>query len=205
MVGSIFAFVTGLPIALFNGCVIVRPTTGVQVRAALAWVQDRGVPHQVSVAEELAPGLGRFVTGAGLRPDAVPYPAMVLHPVPAPPNPPPGVTVAVGMDPDLASYLPPSLGRDPDVRVFTARLGARPAGMSIAIRTGDVAGVYGVATRREFRLRGVGTASTWAAVAAGRAWGCDPIVLQATEMGRPTYERMGFRTVMRYITYSGDK
>jgi GNAT superfamily N-acetyltransferase len=116
---------------------------------------------------------------------------MVLHPVPMPPEPPPNVTVAPGLEPGLADFLPWSFATDPDVRVFTSRLDGRPVGTSIAIRTGDVAGVYGVGTIPSARRRGVGTAASWAAVAAGRAWNCDAIVLRATEMGLPSYEQMG--------------
>ncbi len=74
-------------------------------------------------------------------------------------------------------------------------------GTSLAIRTGEVAGVYAVGTLRDARRRGVGTAATWAAVAASRAWGCDKVVLQASEMGFPMYVDMGFRTVVRYAIF----
>ena len=43
---------------------------------------------------------------------------------------------------------------------------------------------------------------TWAAVDAGRAWGNDSIVLQSSEMALPMYEAMGFRTIVRYVTFS---
>jgi GNAT superfamily N-acetyltransferase len=65
------------------------------------------------------------------------------------------------------------------------------------IRTGDVSGVYAVGTLAGARRRGVGTAATWAAVAAGRTWGCGTIVLQASETAFSSYEKMGFRTVVR--------
>lgn len=43
--------------------------------------------------------------------------------------------------------------------------------------------------------------ATWAAVAAGRAWGCDTIVLQSSEIGFSVYRAMGFRTVVSYVTF----
>ena len=57
-------------------------------------------------------------------------------------------------------------------------------------------------TLRDARRRGVGTAATWAAVSAGRAWGCETIVLQSSAMGYAVYEAMGFRTVVRYAIYA---
>ncbi len=38
-------------------------------------------------------------------------------------------------------------------------------------------------------------------VADGVVEGCDVAALQASEMGRPIYERLGFRTVVRYAAY----
>jgi hypothetical protein len=35
----------------------------------------------------------------------------------------------------------------------------------------------------------------------GRAAGCDVAALQASEMGRPIYERLGYRTVVRYRAF----
>lgn len=39
------------------------------------------------------------------------------------------------------------------------------------------------------------------AVADGVGDGCDVAALQASEMRRPTYERLGFRTVVRYTAF----
>ena len=200
----VFAFVTGLREPLFNGCVVVEPATSEELAASLEWLSRQGVPYKVSIVEHLAPELEEIVLAHGLVLDAAPpYPGMVLHPVPAPAAPPPGVTVLPGTVEGVADYLPASFAADPNVKVFHARLDGRPVGSSVAIRTGDVSGVYAVGTLPEARGRGVGTAVTWAAVAAGSAWGCDVIVLQASEMGLSLYERMGFRTVVRYITFTG--
>lgn len=217
-VGGVIAFVTGLPIAMFNGCVVVEPATAEELETALEWVSARGLPYQVWIDERIAPGLGEVAIAHGLERDAGALPGMVLHPPPEPPPASPGVTVLPVNEAGLAEYLgvwveaelppeladrlfSPSFAADPDVQLFTARLDGRPVGTSVAIRTGDVAGVYAVSTLATARRRGVGTAATWAAVAAGAAWGCDTIVLQASEMGLSVYAAMGFRTVVPYATF----
>jgi GNAT superfamily N-acetyltransferase len=218
-VGGVFAFVTGIPFALFNGCVIVEGATTGQLEAAMDWVASRALPHRVWIAESFAASLGDVPLARGFRRDERPYPGMVLHPVPDPPAPPVGVTVAPvtevgldeflavsiegGMSPEAARQLyPASFAADPDVQLFTGRLDGRAVGTAVAIRSEDASGIYAVGTRPPARRRGVGTALTWAAVEAGRAWACDTIVLQASPMGFPVYEAMGFRTVVSYAQFA---
>jgi GNAT superfamily N-acetyltransferase len=111
-------------------------------------------------------------------------------------------SVELGLPHALAlSVFSPSFVSDPDVQLFTGWLEGRPVGTSLAIRSGEVSGVYNVGVVPGARRRGVGTALTWASVGAGRAWGCEPIVLQATEMAVPMYEAMGFRTVASYAVF----
>ena len=114
-----------------------------------------------------------------------------------------GVTIEAGM-PDEAARLmfSASFAADADVKLFIGRLDGRAVGTAVAIRSGDVSGIYAVGTLPAARRRGVGGALTWAAVEAGRAWGCDTIVLQASEMGMPIYEAMGFRTVVEYSVFT---
>jgi GNAT superfamily N-acetyltransferase len=202
--GTVFAFVTGVPAALFNGCVLIGAPSPSALDEALTWLARRRVPFRVFVVGEPATAINELLTSHSLRRDADPYPAMVLHPLPDPPARPDGIEVIDGLEPGLAPYLPASFADDAEVRVFSALVDGQPAGVSIAIRTGDVSGVYGVGTRPEFRRRGVGTAVSWAAVTAGREWGCDTVVLQASAAGLPVYERMGFRTVVRYLTFTRD-
>ena len=96
----------------------------------------------------------------------------------------------------------PSFMGDDDVQAFVARSDGRPVGTSLAIRSAGTAGVYNVGTLPAARRRGVGTALTWAAVAAGRDMGFDCAVLQSSEMAVSMYEAMGFRTVVTYTTFN---
>lgn len=217
-IGAVFAFVTGLPIPLFNGCVIVAPVTASELGAAVEWVSGHGFPCRFWIDEERAGSAADIALACGLQRGAGLYPGMVLHPIPDPPPWPPGVTVVPvsgdglaehqavrvrnGMAPEAAQRLySSSFAADPDVRLFTARLDGEPVGGSIAIRTGTVSGVYAVGTIPTARRRGVGTAVSWAAVQAGQAWGCDTIVLQASAMGLPIYRAMGFQTVVAYTEF----
>ena len=63
-VGGVFAFVTGFPFALFNGCVVVERAAPPALEEALAWVTAHGVPHRVWLAVQAAQKL-----------EAVPLPA----------------------------------------------------------------------------------------------------------------------------------
>lgn len=213
--GGVFAFVTGHPMSLFNGCVVPEASTWGWLEEALDWVRGRRVPYRVWIADGLVGDLAAATGSAGLEPDPVPYPNMVLHPVSEPPSPPTGVTVAqvgrddlvgtsveLGMPRELAEAIySPGFVDDPDIRVFVGWLDGTRAGYSIAIRSGDVSGVYNVGVAPNARRRGVGTSLTWAAVEAGRDWGCETAVLQSTEMAFSMYEAMGFRTVVSYAVF----
>ena len=94
-----------------------------------------------------------------------------------------------------------SLAAGDDVAVYVAYDDDRPVGSGLGFRTGRVIGVYNIATVPWARKRGFGVAMTARIVADGAALGCDVAVLQASEMGYPIYERLGFRTVVRYMGY----
>lgn len=217
--GAVTAFTTGLPIGIFNGCIVVGPAEAVDLADSVRWVAGHDLPYRVWIREELAAGLAPIPLGLGLEREAALFPGMVLRPAPVSPSPAPGVTVRPvvggaaleehlevhvrkGLSAELAQRMfSTSFAADPDVRLFTAYLDGRPAGTSLAIRTGDASGVYNVGTLPDARRRGVGAAATWAAVAAGREWGCDTIVLQSSEMGFSLYSAMGFQTVVSYATF----
>ena len=81
---------------------------------------------------------------------------------------------------------------------YQGYVGGKSVATSIRIRTGDVAGIYFVSTVPEFRRRGFGDAMTRRAISDGRSTGCTTAYLQASKMGRPIYERMGFSVLEEY-------
>ena len=89
------------------------------------------------------------------------------------------------------------LGRPPAgiYRFFRAWLDGETA---CVVATADVegdCGMYWVATLPGARGRGLTTRLMRVALAAGRERGCDISTLQATKLGRPVYERLGYRDV----------
>jgi GNAT superfamily N-acetyltransferase len=76
-----------------------------------------------------------------------------------------------------------------------------PVTTGLGVRTGRTIGVYNIATIESARRRGFGAAMTIRIVDDGTADGCDVAILQASDMGQPTYERLGFRTVVEYRGY----
>jgi len=91
-----------------------------------------------------------------------------------------------------------------NVRCFTGSVDGKPVATSIVILGDQLAGVYSVATVGDVRRRGYGEAMTAHAVRVGaQENNCLIAYLQASEMGRPIYERMGFRELTTYRTYLG--
>ena len=66
---------------------------------------------------------------------------------------------------------------------------------------GDTAGIYWVATAEQHRGRGFGVVITRSAVDEAARRGCCMVGLQASPLGKPVYERMGFGVVSEYATY----
>jgi GNAT superfamily N-acetyltransferase len=88
----------------------------------------------------------------------------------------------------------------PQVRLYSGLVDGAVVATSMLIATGAVAGIYWVATLEEHRGRGYGEALTAAAIAGGREFGCRTASLQASKLGRPVYQRMGFEHVLDYVS-----
>jgi ribosomal protein S18 acetylase RimI-like enzyme len=84
---------------------------------------------------------------------------------------------------------------------FLGLLHGEPVGTASLMTAGGAAGIYNVTTIERARGRGIGAALTAAAVHAGRERGLEFATLQASTMGRPVYERLGFEFVCDFLPY----
>ena len=89
----------------------------------------------------------------------------------------------------------------PDAFVYVGYTDGAPVTSGLGFRTGRTIGVYNIATVESARRRGYGAAMTMRIVDDGAAAGCDVAILQASEMGLPIYERLGFRLVLEYDAF----
>lgn len=213
---------TGAPQEWWNTIAVTRPLEdpGARLREAMSWFDQRNQAYILRVRDGCDPSAERAAEAEGMTyTDSIP--GMVLRPVtPREVGGPPGLRIetvqaeaalvhcvaiaaeAFGMSPDDARMLAPmSYVRHPRSRLYLGHLDGRPVATSGLLVTGDIAGVYWVATAADFRRRGLGEAMTRHAVNEGVTLGCTSAALQASEMGAPIYERMGFRTVAQYRTY----
>lgn len=217
--GGAFAFVTGLPLPMFNGCIVTGQDQAAGLEGALAWLTEQGVPYSLWIGGRVAADVHALAAEQGLAPEPQPLPGMVLNPVPESPALPPGlmiervdagrandfarVVVGSGLGEEAATQLTsPTFVARPDVDLFVGYDNGAPISTSIAISSAGAGGVVNVLTLEEARGRGFGTSLTWAAVQAGVARGHDTVVLQASPMGLPIYQAMGFQTVVEYAEYA---
>ena len=76
---------------------------------------------------------------------------------------------------------------------YVARLGGLPSSCVLALDHEGDFGIFAVATRPEARGRGLASRLLAQALADARERGCETSSLQATWLGRPVYERLGYR------------
>lgn len=222
--GAVWAFPCQRRAAFFNPVVVLSPPEPGAVEEAVRWLRSQDVEPSVRAADDVVDDAFLELAGRlGFARDEWAEPGMALHPLPQRPPLPPGLAIeaaspatidrwyranAAGFDKGesglgfVDDLFPPDLAGDPDVGLLGGYLDNEPVACSIALRSGSVVGIYAVGTSERARRRGIGTAMTWAAVDEGRHWGCDVAVLQASGMGQPIYQAMGFRVVSSYVNFS---
>lgn len=213
---------TGLPLRLFNQ--VIAASDGADPRGiarAVAIARERGYRFAVNLRRGADDRLVPFVSELGLvaHPDNPWMPGMALHPLPPAGArvPAPGHEIRRVADPSgladhirtgalgfempeewLAVVVNEDLADRTDVGVYVGYADGAPVTTGLAVRTGTTLGIYNIATVEGARRRGFGADMTARLVEDGRAAGCDVAILQASPMGRPVYERLGFRTVVEY-------
>lgn len=93
------------------------------------------------------------------------------------------------------------LAEDVPEEHFVGSLHGEPVATASLVTAGGAAGIYNVTTVEAARGRGIGAAMTVAAARHGASRGLTLATLQASTMGRPVYERIGFEFVCDLVPY----
>jgi len=88
-----------------------------------------------------------------------------------------------------------SLPADLPLRLYEARVDGEPASVLATLDEGDDCGIYLVATLKEHRGEGLSRRLLHVALAEARQRGLRTSSLQATKLGYPVYERLGYEAI----------
>ena len=94
--------------------------------------------------------------------------------------------------------------RVPAAQALVGVVDGRVVATGLATVNGPVGWLGAIIVSAEFRGRGFGRAMTEELMRRLRAAGCETLSLEATDQGRPMYERMGFRLATRYHQLQAD-
>jgi GNAT superfamily N-acetyltransferase len=213
--GSVPVVTTGVPAAFFNGAWLTEAADASDIEAAVGHLRATGLPFIIHVRADLR-GREQMLKPFEIAPDGV-LPCFAIGPGPIP-DAPADLTmlrVGIGQWEDFlattaegfgmprqmvdALYAPAVLDQ-PGVRAYVGYVDERPVAVAASYRTRSTIGIYNVATVEEARGHGYGTAATWQLLRdADPGW--EVAILQASDMGRPVYERMGFQLVREFIEF----
>jgi hypothetical protein len=219
---GIGTYLTGLPARLFNQILVLdNDAAAIALDAAVATARERQdrfcVVLRRGADDRFAPGMADL--GLVLEEDVLP--GMALYPIPsAGAKTSTGLDIrivrdAAGLDDHIRTAaigfgFPESIARAIIGEELWAREGCtvyvgyddgEPVTTGFSVRTGRTLGVFTIATVPSERGRGHGAAMTVRLAADGAAAGCDVAALQASDMGRPIYERLGYRLIVEYDVY----
>jgi ribosomal protein S18 acetylase RimI-like enzyme len=90
---------------------------------------------------------------------------------------------------------------DAGMMYLTVRLDGEAVATGLVRFAAGVAGVYGIAVRRAFQRRGLGSLATLLTAREGARRGADVAILQATKEGFPVYEKLGFETITSFRSW----
>lgn len=225
---EMFFYITGLPDGAFNSIMYAGlPAEG--VGAAVAELRELRRRYRVPIGWAIGPGsrppdLGRLLERHGLRHlvDLTPMVADLRAPPPA--MRPAGLLIEAveneeqmrawteaellgfEAEPELvpglrALRLGMDVGRPGRMIHYLARLGGEPAGTGTIVLSAGIAGLFDIATLPRARRRGVGAAMTAFLMRLAAARGYRLAYLNPSDIGRPLYERLGFRQVAVWPVY----
>lgn len=217
---GILAGCTGGRVAYCNQALVVHePRDPVSALAsAVAYFEGLHLPFMLQVPEgsavnEVVPGTGLIWTGR--------VPFMLLDPIDdatwrkAPPEL--EISPAVAADTSalesllnetfgmpLDSVRTFALGRfigHEDVQMFVGHIDGTIVTTATSVLSGETAGVFQVGTLEKHRGKGLGNVMTGHAIKAAVERGARISYLQASALGQPVYESMGFKTVLQHSLY----
>jgi ribosomal protein S18 acetylase RimI-like enzyme len=220
---------SGLPISTFNGIMRPRLSSGAlpkRVESAMSYFKRARIPMcWVLGPSSEPPELEEFLLSNGLALELV-YSGMAIDPNTLDSKPlPSGLEIQPVRDmASLRGFIEVSaeafeipeetragwgqliskLWGQPNIFGFLGNLNGEPVSTSVLVLHESVASIYMVATLKEARGKGIGSAMTREPLIYAQEAGRDIAVLEASEMGFPVYERMGFRKVceFRFLTWT---
>ncbi|GHH80422.1 hypothetical protein GCM10018793_35600 [Streptomyces sulfonofaciens] len=205
---------TGLPTPLFNTVVSSLPEPDADEMAeAAAFLAGKGAPWSLVVHGVPDPDTARLAIEHGLT-VSVREPLMILPPDAQVPSRPvdhearirtlsaPDLdlyvdTLAAGNEEPRLGYTPfagPFVPRIPGTTLHLAEIDGVAVGTGYLDVSGDIAGIWAITTLPAYRRRGVGRLMTEELVRLAREAGASTVFLYASDMGKPIYASVGFRS-----------
>jgi ribosomal protein S18 acetylase RimI-like enzyme len=215
--GYDFLAVQPIPIALFNGVWPLDDAAAPVLSAALAELDELGLPSSVQVRSGQTPQSETEAKRVGLVKETQ-MPGMVAREQDLPAGAPAGLEVtrvAGGADLDEAMttaatgfgaptslmaplYTNEVLALD-GLSCYLGRASGRAVSTSIGFGVDSTVGIFNVATLPDQRNQGYGAALTAAAARGGFADGAELAWLQSSALGLSVYRGLGFREVETYL------